>query len=54
MNGSSDEAKVNIVAMFLIGTMKLWWREPSVGFGCLGTTMEKIENWVEMNATLKA
>jgi hypothetical protein len=26
LNKSSNKAKVNVVAMFLTGTAKLWWR----------------------------
>jgi hypothetical protein len=49
----SDKAKVNVAMMFLTGTTKLWWRN-QVEDLVAGRTIEKIENWAEMKATLKA
>jgi hypothetical protein len=53
MNGSPYEAKVNIVAMFLTGTVKLWWRNQVEDLAARRIT-EKIENWAEMKEALKA
>jgi hypothetical protein len=53
LNGGSDEAKVNVATMFFTGTAKLWWRN-RVEDLAVGRTIEKIENWAEMKATLKA
>jgi hypothetical protein len=39
--------------MFLIGTAKLWWKN-RVEDLVAGRTTEKIENWAEMKAALKA
>jgi hypothetical protein len=39
--------------MFLTGTAKLWWRN-QVEDLVAGRTIEKIENWEEMKASLKA
>jgi len=53
LNASSNEAKVNIAAMFLRGTAKLWWRN-RVEDLVAGKIVEKIENLAKMKATLKA
>jgi hypothetical protein len=53
LNESSDEAKVNVATMFLTGTTKIWWRNRVEDLAA-GRIIEKIENWVEMKATLKA
>jgi hypothetical protein len=52
MNGSPEEAKVNVVVMYLTGTVKLWWRNRVEDLAA-GRITEKIENWTEMKATLK-
>jgi hypothetical protein len=43
LNGSSDEAKVNAIEMFLTGTAKLWWRNQVEDLAA-GRIIEKIEN----------
>jgi hypothetical protein len=50
---SSDEAKVNIVAMFLTRIAKIWWRN-RLEYLAAGRTTNKIKKWAEMNSTLKA
>jgi hypothetical protein len=43
MNGSLDNAKVNVVAMFFMGTVKVWCRNrvKDLAFGC---TVDNIKN----------
>jgi hypothetical protein len=53
LNGSLDEAKVNVSTMFLIGTTKIWWRNQVEDLAAR-RIIENIENWAEMKATLKA
>jgi hypothetical protein len=53
MNRSLDKAKVNVVLMFLMGTMKIWWRNHEK-YLAIGRTMEKIKIWAEMKVSLKA
>jgi len=52
LNRSSDEAKVNVATMFLIATTKIWWRNREEDL-VARRTIEKMENWVDMKATLK-
>ena len=53
MKGSSGEAKVNVVAMFLTDTMKLWWRNRAKDVAS-SKIAERIENWEQMKTSLKA
>jgi hypothetical protein len=53
MSRSPNDAKVNAIDMFLIGTAKLWWRNRVKDLE-FRSTNENIENWVEMKASLKA
>jgi len=53
MNGSSEETKVNVVAMFLTDVAKLWWRNRAEDVA-VGKVLDKIENWEQMKASLKA
>ena len=54
MNGSSDKAKVNAVAMYLKGTMKLWWRNQVEDLVAGREVLPEINNWAEMKDALKA
>jgi hypothetical protein len=47
MNESLEEAKVNVVVMYLTWTSKLWWRN-RVEDLVVGRIIENIENWTEM------
>lgn len=53
MNISSTEVKVNVVAMFLKGSMKLLWRnrEEDLETRC---SVVNIDNCAEINVALKA
>ena len=53
MNEISKESKVNVVAMFLIGTTKLWWRNRAEDVAA-GKVTKQIENSEEMKVPLKA
>ena len=53
MNGISDEAKVNVVAMFLKGTMNLWWRNQEEDLA-VERDVPRINNLTEMKEALRA
>ena len=53
MNESLEEDKVNVVAMYLTWTLKLWWSNRVEDLVVRRIT-EKIENWAEMKEALKA
>lgn len=54
MNGSLDEVKVNAAAMYLKGTMKIWWRSQAEDLVARCEVLPKINNWAEMKEVLKA
>jgi hypothetical protein len=47
MNESLEEAKVNVLVMYLTWTPKLWWRN-RVEDLAVGRIIKNIENWTKM------